>query len=104
MIWPFGKKKEEPIEPKPAPLPEAKRECFCGRKDVVAQLGLQWLCEFHNKLYTYHKPAFEDEQNKFKEKYCACFKYAQSFGPDGRCKTCGKINQEVKKELDEFHG
>lgn len=35
---------------------------------------------------------------------CRCFKYTQSFDSEGRCQTCGRINQEVKKEMDDFNG
>ena len=42
-----------------------KEKCFCGRGDVVAQVGLENLCTFHNQLFTYHKPAYNDERKKY---------------------------------------
>ena len=45
-----------------------KPKCFCGRTDVVAWLGKDRLCEWHNKLYTYYPVRFREEREKYVDK------------------------------------
>ena len=40
-------------------------KCFCGKAPVVAVMEGYSLCEFHLKIYTHHKPAFDDERKKY---------------------------------------
>lgn len=82
-----------------------EQKCFCGRTDIASQIALDYpICTYHNIVYVYNPKKFEEIVKLYKALTCTCFKYAQSFDSEGRCQTCGRINQEVKKELDDFNG